>query len=140
MKREKEFARKAIKKLRFDNGLLTYPKLIRDMEKSVNEADELEDKIDDLQTSAYKKQKKIDAVRRNMQWILRRRAEGRKSVALIETKSSGALPDLKDSAIILPKTISSVSLAESKSSDLISKKSQAYGKKSVSIALLPIKK
>lgn len=64
LKHERDYTRNAIKRIRLDHGLLTFPALLRDMETSVNEADSIKKEIGRLKTSYYMNQQKINEIRK----------------------------------------------------------------------------
>ncbi|KYB25987.1 putative autophagy-related protein 11 [Tribolium castaneum] len=124
LKRERDNYRKIIKNIRLEYGLLTNPKLLRDMESAINEIDVLKDDIERTKNKYFLKRKQTEAVRRNMELYLaeRKREEGRR-LKILESVSS---------------------LEIKKKPTLVKKKSEpgmGFGsKKSVSIVDLPKRK
>lgn len=67
LKRERDALRRDIKELRLEYGLLTHPKMLRDMESAIGEIDAIKSDIEYLEAGYREKSKQIIAVRRNME-------------------------------------------------------------------------
>ncbi|XP_044252298.1 uncharacterized protein LOC123003547 [Tribolium madens] len=120
LKRERDKFRDEIKRMRLEFGLLTNPKLLRDMESSIKEINILKDNIEKTKDRYLEKSKQTVAVRKNMErYVADRKREESRILKILESVSSLTVKKIPTLATVpsvgTKKSVSIVDLPQKKS-------------------------